>query len=332
MSNYIYIYQGNAKDKMNLFADFDKLDNVKCLPTKRKQVKNKILKYLQDVYLSYTIAKIIRLPFKCFMYDLSEMDINDNDNYTIIMVSNVFFDFDISIIKKISKKKNVKLVLILLDSLDVDTPSARLIRKIYKYSMWNYIFTYDLNDAEKYGFMYLNEHYYSVPQIKEDTNILYDAYFFGALKQGRKQKIIELFKKLKNNNVNARFDIVKNNQHNFNYKDENFFVYEKKQKYIDGLKNTIHANCIIELLQENQKAQSLRYFEAVVFNKKLLTSNENIKKLSFYDKRYMKVFKNLEDIDFDWVNKKEEIDYNYKNEFSPIYIIEELEKIQKSEF
>ena len=94
----------------------------------------------------------------------------------------------------------------------------------------------------------------------------------------------------------------------------------------------MHANCIIELLQENQKAQSLRYFEAVVFNKKLLTSNENIKKLSFYDKRYMKVFKNLEDIDFDWVNKKEEIDYNYKNEFSPIYIIEELEKIQKSEF
>ena len=42
----------------------------------------------------------------------------------------------------------------------------------------------------------------------------------------------------------------------------------------------------------------------------------------------MKVFESFDDIDFEWVKKKENINYNYKDQFSPVHIIEELEKMQ----
>ena len=329
MSNrYIYIYEGNAKDNINIFEDLKNIENMQFVATKRKKINNKLLKAISKIHLSYTISKKINLPFKSIWYDLSEININDEDNYIILMMPTVFFEYDILTIKKLGKKYNVKLVLILLDTIGVDTPAGRMIDKIYKDPMWDYIFTYDLEDSKKYNFIYLNEHYYSIPKIEEENNILHDAYFFGSLKPGRTNELIELFEKFKSNNVNVKFDIVKNCGYNLDYKDKNFCIYDERINYKNVLKETVHTNCIIEFLQKNQKAQSLRYFEAVVFNKKLLTTNENIKNLSFYDERYMKIFKNFDDIDFEWVKKKEDIDYHYNNEFSPIHIIEELEKMQ----
>ena len=68
--------------------------------------------------------------------------------------------------------------------------------------------------------------------------------------------------------------------------------------------------------------QSLRYFEAIVYNKKLLTNNPEVVELPYYDERYMRVFESIEDIDVDWVKAIEKIDYKYKGEFSPLGIIE----------
>ena len=37
-----------------------------------------------------------------------------------------------------------------------------------------------------------------------------------------------------------------------------------------------------------------------------------------------------ENIDFDWIKKREKIDYHYKGEFSPANIIGMIEKIEKT--
>lgn len=87
------------------------------------------------------------------------------------------------------------------------------------------------------------------------------------------------------------------------------------------------TNCILEILQGNQQVQSLRYFEAVVYNKKLLTTNPRITELPFYDERYMKVFDTVEAIDIDWVRKRELIKYGYEGEFTPIKTIDFIRKL-----
>lgn len=331
-NKYIYISYGNSKENINLFSDFEQLDNVQCIKTKKKHIKNIFLKVIRKIHLSKKINKIIKLPMRWIWYDLKEIQLNADDNYIIMMLPSVFFDYDMNVINKIAKHKNVKLVLILLDTVGVNTPVGRIIDDIYKDKVWSYIFSYDKNDAEKYGFIYLNECYYSKPNIEElkNNNEKYsDAYFIGSLKPGRKDEIIKLFGKLKKSDVLAEFDVAENDGNTLQYSNNGFNILKQRKQYIEVIEKVQNTNCIVEFLQQNQNAQSLRYFEAVCFNKKLLTNNENVKRLHFYNDKYMKIFKNIEDIDTEWVKSKEKVDYKYNNEFSPINIIKEIEVLER---
>lgn len=90
-----------------------------------------------------------------------------------------------------------------------------------------------------------------------------------------------------------------------------------------------HSNCILEVLIEGMTGATLRYNEAVCYNKKLLTNNKNIVNLPFYDPRYMRVFDSPDDIDVEWVRKQVPIDYHYDGRFSPTHIIDEILELEE---
>lgn len=99
---------------------------------------------------------------------------------------------------------------------------------------------------------------------------------------------------------------------------------EKRIAYSDILKDAAQANCLLEILRPGQTGSSLRYYEAVCYNKKLLTTNKNVVNLPFYDPRYIKIFEKLSDIDYEWIRKHEAVDYHYDGRFSPIHFLYEL--------
>lgn len=317
-----------------IFADLLNSEEIENLEIKKKEIKNPFLKMLRAVHLSYKISKLVELPMKWIWYDIKKLNINKNDEYNIIVTTDAIWKYDLYPFKKLAKFKNVKLSLIILDTIGVNTPTGRLLNKLYKDKMWDYIFSYDINDSEKYGFIYLEEHYYSNPITENNSSVeesleKSDAYFIGALKPGRTDEIIGLFEYLDKNGVNAKFDVAKNDGLNIEYEKNGFNILKGRKTYTDVINETKNTNCIIEILQTGQKGQSLRYFEAVCLNKKLLTNNKYIKHLSFYNEKYMKVFEKLEDIDTEWVKEKEEINYNYNNEFSPIHIIEKIKELEQ---
>ena len=296
MNKYIYLSNGESRKKLNIFHDLEQLPNFQLIEVKKDQ-KN-----------------IIRL--------------SRDDNYTIIIMPTLFYICDIDEIKKLKIKKNVKLALIILDTIGLDSPTSRITSKIFKDKIWDYVFTYDKDDSQKYDLIYLDEHYYSIPNIKNKNKKLKDAYYAGALKPGRTSELAELFSVLKANNLNVEFDITEKDGRKIDFYDKKFNIHKRSISYKKVLKNTISSNCIIEFLQKNQYSPSLRYYEAVVFNKKLLTNNKNVKQLQFYDEKYMRFFENIQDIDFEWVKRREHIDYGYNNEFSPIWIIKKIEEIE----
>lgn len=101
--------------------------------------------------------------------------------------------------------------------------------------------------------------------------------------------------------------------------------------YEEVISDVLSTNCILEFVAKGQKAQTARYYEAVCYNKKLLTNNPSVKDLQFYDPRYIQYFETIDDIDFAWIKKKEKVDYHYNGEFSPIHALEKLEKILTSQ-
>lgn len=326
---YIYIKYGDKNTNLDLylFSDLFKMDNVEGVQVERKEIKNILLKCIRKVHLSNKLEKIIKLPMKWIWYDLSKLNIDSKDEYYILVPLGFFWKGNMSVIKKLKKMKNVKTVLIILDTVGVKTPAGELMERIYKHKEWDYIYSYDKNDCEKYNFLYMGEHYYSKQEVETNKTINNDAYFIGGLKPGRADGTVELFKYLQKNGVNAKFDIVKNSVKTLNFEALGFNILTERKPYSYVLDEVQSTNCIIEFLQNGQSSQTLRYFEAVCFNKKLLTNNKNVKNLSFYDERYMKIFEKLEDIDIDWVKRKEEINYNYNDEFAPNYIIEKLERL-----
>ncbi len=326
---YIYInyeFDGNV----NLFADIDKIENAKCISVKKKEYDNIFLKIISKIHLSEKLHKFIHFPFREIWFtNLSKMKIEKDKNYVIMVQAVVFWKIPFSMIAKYAKYKNVKLVLILMDSIGVKSPAGEIIEVMRKKPIWDYIFTFDLGDANKYGYYYLNEHYYPMPKVEKVDDITTDAYLIAALKDGRNVEMVDLYERFIKNGVNVWFDVVENQGRTLDYSNKSFNMLKKKKTYEEVLKEVVKTNCIIEFLQKGQEAQTLRYFEAVCFNKKLLTNNPNVKNLKFYNENYMKVFNTFDDIDFDWVKTKENIDYHYNGEFSPIYFMKELQKIEQ---
>lgn len=88
----------------------------------------------------------------------------------------------------------------------------------------------------------------------------------------------------------------------------------------------MRSNCLLELVQEGQVGATARYCEAVVYGKKLLTNNNYVRFLPFYNEEYIKIFDKVDDIDFDWVKEIVHVDFEYKDEFSPNHVIERIQR------
>ena len=133
----------------------------------------------------------------------------------------------------------------------------------------------------------------------------------------------KFIRKLEKNNIKCRFRIT--NVHH-NEKEYEGIIYNEFIEYSQILEEIQEYDCILEIVQPGQVGVTLRYYEAVVYNKKLITNNQFVKTLPFYDSRFMFVYDDIEDIDVEWIKSKVRVDYNYSNEFSPVKLIEDIKK------
>jgi hypothetical protein len=101
---------------------------------------------------------------------------------------------------------------------------------------------------------------------------------------------------------------------------------ENAMLYNDVLTKELEAKCILDIVQEGQIALSLRPYEAVCYNRKLLTNNRTILKFPFYNPQYMQFFEKVNDIDWNWVKEDIAVDYHYNGEFSPIRLLEDIKR------
>ena len=87
--------------------------------------------------------------------------------------------------------------------------------------------------------------------------------------------------------------------------------------YDENVEKANRSNCILEIVREGFVGFTYRYYEAVVYNKKLLTNNADIRRMKYYDARYMQYFERIEDIDWEWVKDSADVNYHYQDDFSP---------------
>ena len=283
--------------------------------------KGKLVRSIRSAHTCLRAAQYGELPLKEYWYRKILLDhYSDGDVF--------IFQLDSAMrvgLKNLEylRKLNIPSYLILLDSVNAHSWTMKYGRKYVFSKVWKKIASFDFSDCINYGFTYLEYAYYSlIPmRYKETTN--YDLYYAGRLKE--KDTRTDIIKHIANRvNGRIKFKVILTGIKKKKIEVENANIYKSNLPYEKILENVMDSNCILELLQPGQSNQTVRYFEAVCYGKKLLTNNPNLDKLPFYNSQYMRKINTVEEIDLDWVRKKEYVNYNYDNSFSPLRIYQIL--------
>lgn len=321
MVKYIVIDSGSAASQL-MFRDIKKL---KCAMETSELFKfnNPILRILNKVHMSGKINRIFDIPFKGIwdkFYVMEEAKSYPQTDYIIVFTNISVKKIRLGYLRKIGSLSNVHLILVSVDSfVDKKLSPLDIMDKI----PFEIVYSFDPNDCEQYDLEYTNSLYSRRLDISA-SNEQTDLFFIGRAKD-RLKDILSIAKRAVDNGMKINFQILgvkKEDQVQFPG-----ITYLKKVKPYDEVLPLIMASkCLLDLYQAGQYGLTMRAYEAVFYNKMLITNNDYIKKLAYYKPQCMYVFNSIDEIDFTFIRQNKDVDYEYEDEYSPIYFLGEIEK------
>ena len=216
--------------------------------------------------------------------------------------------------KEIAKYKanhSAKFVLLLFDSIEnIDDVEKDKLKDIFE--TFDLVMSFEQEEAKEYGIAHFDLPY-DKRQMEKNNEHKADLFFVGYNKN-RLKILNKIFEKASKRGLACDFNVYDKGIKALKISNgipirSGYMKYEKVLEKIAG------SNCILEVLCNGQKSSTLRYYEAVAYNKKLISNNRNIEKLPFYNPEYMQAFSDVDQIDFDWIKEKENVDYGYNDEF-----------------
>lgn len=320
-----------------ILADAMKKDNVYFLERTFKAT-GKLFTMLKNILFSTVLnIKLREIPCSITQKILSEQymlkDEVQNKCREYDKVHIVFFNASIKRyysdkiledIKNISNK--VCFYMFFLDPSTIFASGSALNLISNNSDLFDRIFTVDKKDSEDRGWKYMPTPYSKVLECTEAEN---DIYFCGATKN-RHNLLIDLIKCFNINNIKYCMDVfyIKKKEKNLDklLKVMDIQSIANMKTYKETLYEMSNSSCILEIITKGQSATfTLRCYEAVVYNKKLLTNNKKIFEFPYYDSRYMKYFSDIEDIDIEWIKSDIKVDYHYKGDYSPLKLLKEIQ-------
>lgn len=315
-----------------LFDDLQTSERALIRYSVLRSINNVFLKYLRHIHFSQKINRIIDLPYKYLWYDYHDVPSLISEIQSIMVIDLALEDpYLLDVLKKCRKKMpKVKISLFYLNAIGSnETENRKDFTKAIKNAntfVFDEKYTFDTGDSKTFGMRYLGFNYYSKHNIKNNYNLQYDIYYIGRSTLDRNDLFYAVYNMLTSKNCNFDFHIKPSKTETVRLPKVKY-IESKMISYNKILEDLQKSRCILEILRENQKGPSLRYFEAVCYNKKLLTTNPEIVNFPYYDNRFMKVFSNPNDIDFEWLKDDSCIvDYHYRGDFSPVTLIHQLMK------
>lgn len=184
--------------------------------------------------------------------------------------------------------------------------------------------SYDIGDSKKYGMIHFDE-IESKRDIELSENYpIYDVFFAGAAKD-RLPLLISFYDYLEERGVNCFFFIT-NSRKAEQVERKGILYAEKGMTYREMLYYTVNSEVVLEINQCMVDGFTSRFLESVIYNKKLITNNLAVQKNSYYNSQFIKCVNKPEDIDVDFIKKDIKVDFGYKDEFSPVHLIDLIDK------
>lgn len=179
---------------------------------------------------------------------------------------------------------------------------------VKKYS--DLFISYDLIDSKKYHLAY-HPTVFSPVKIPNVT-VVNDLYFLGRDK-GRLNTLVRICNEARRRGMRVLFlllEVPKAQQ----IKCDGITYLDSPVAYEDNLRNVAASRCVIEMFQNDASSPTFRTWECIMLNKMLVTNSTSIRQSAFYDSRYVSVFSDEYDIDWDAVERGSA----FKGQYNPL--------------
>lgn len=308
---------------MHFFSDLMHDERVIYLEDKYRMSSCPLINFFRKVHFSTKINQKINLPFKgLWQYSLEKVLWDDRYLYVVVFIDDPA-PIPVKTLKKIRQAHHVKFSLLLLNSF---TSKRQMVLKPYFNQLgFDYVFTFDQADAKRYGFIHTDS-YYSILNVQVSKIKGKDIYYIGGNK-GRLKDLLSIYSAILDRHVTSIYRIIGVKLNKQQWKDK--IIYNDFIEYNTVVEELQLCNCILELIVSGQSGATARYYEAICYNKKLLTNNKNVINLPFYNPDYIHVFEKPEDIDWDWVKERIPVDYHYDGRFSPTHLIDRIFELEE---
>lgn len=161
------------------------------------------------------------------------------------------------------------------------------------------LISYDTTDALQHNMLYHPSVYSPIDIALKDVQPVYDLYFLGRDK-GRLVQLVQICREAQQHGLRCCFkmlEVPKEQQISC----DGVEYLDTPLSYSDNLHICAQSRCIVEMLQHDAASATFRTWEAIMLNRKLLTNNTAIKDSEVYDSRYISVFSETSDIDWQFI-------------------------------
>lgn len=305
----------------------DLIDNprVVYIPTFRPKG---VLGLIQRIQFNPRLNRIISLPFKSIWNRYYLRQIHEERLCFLVFENWLRLESEIKLLPFLKEHyRSAKVVCFTQDLIDriKDHYTRESIdaEHIKRYS--DLCISYDVSDAKKYAFDYHPTVFSSVKLVQKPSAFKFDLYFLGRDK-GRLPVLIDISREAKLRGLICRFVMIDVPEEN-RIQSDGIIYLDGNMPYSENLYNCANSRCIVEMLQMQALSPTFRVWETITFNKKLLTNNENIKNSEFYDERYVSVFHDCSDIDWNFIGHEHQGWENpYKAQITPDCLVRFMEE------
>lgn len=282
--NFIYFNQKYFSEK----PEYCNSSKALLIPEPWLIFSNKFIRTICHIHLSPRFNSRIKFPLRRFWMPIILKNTFPKDEAICIIINAHFYSLvDAGLIRYIrSVYKEAFFVFTFSDKYDYfknnykDFPSVEKLK-----STFDLVITYNTADAEKLGIILDRP---CIPTVLNASNVL-DGYtsdvFFVGSNKGRIDTIHKIYKICKSNGLDCDFHIMNVPPEKEYYKDD--ISYNSPIPYSEVLERSSKTKCILNVVQDSGEGVTLRDYEAIHFNKLMLTNNGALKVTRIYNREQM---------------------------------------------
>ena len=274
------------------------------------------LRKLRKIHFSNPANRRIWLPMKTMWDWTNALQLDDLDpnkrNYIIFQTG---IKFSAHYIKRLKEERNACIVLYMPDNISTMgiADSKEEFERYCNHYHVDQVFSFDKRDCDIFGVDFFD--FYSILPIVGKSNVgkgeRLRVFYVGSCRSKERLDILHRLYDHLSNQADCTFYLNGVDEEDMT---RSGIKYNHPLTYRQVTELVQQNDVIVEIMNGCQTGNTLRFKEAVCYNKLLLTNNQTIIDTPYYNSKYMLVFNKVDEIDLSKFLPNP--DYCYAGEFS----------------